>query len=116
MAAPSVASDYDEMFRFIDGNINSLNESAVVLRTRLETWRNGFFPLLDKQNPEEAKIHSWALPTSVMINDLADSLDWNEINELVAVVIHTITALNYNGYTNAAIEAAVVAVFNSAWT
>ena len=117
MAAPVAATNYTTMLSRTAGNIYSLNESAVNLRTRLSTWRDQFFVLLNNLgNPEEAKIHSWAIPTANMINSMADELDLKELNALVELVSFTISALAFNGYVNASIEASCVAVFNTAWT
>lgn len=116
MSAPSPATDYETMLRYVFGNVNSLNESLVVLRDRLSTWRIGFFPLLDKNNPEESKIHSWIIPSIVMGNEMADTLTFNEVADLASMLTSQIAALAFNGYVNNTIEAAAVAAFNAAWT
>ena len=119
MAAPQPAVDYRTMLELAFGNVNSLNESvapAIILRDRLRTWSTLFFPILDKSNPEEAKIHSWVIPTLVMVNNMSDSLTFNEVADLAKLLSSQIAALAFNGYVNPSIEAACVAAYNAAWT
>lgn len=116
MAATQAAVDFAEMLRFVHGNVNSLNEGAVILRDRLSTWRIGFFPILDQANPEESKIHDWVIPSIIMGNGMADTLTFYEVEDLATMLTNQIAALAFNGYVNPAIEAAAVAAYNAAWT
>ena len=116
MAATQPAINYVTMLRFAFGNINSLNEAAVVLRNRLDAWRLGFFPLLDTSNPEEAKIHAWTIPSLVMSNSMDNDLTFSEVADLAQMLSEQIAALAFNGYVNPSIEAACVAAYNAAWT
>lgn len=116
MAAPVPATDYATMLRYVFGNVNSLNESLVILRNRLATWRTTFFPLLDKNNPQEAKIHSWIIPSIIMGDEMADTLTFYEVSALAELIVNQVAALAFNGYVNPSIEVACVAAFNTAWT
>jgi hypothetical protein len=116
MAATQPATDYQTMLQFVYGNVHSLNESSVVLRDRLAAWRDQFFPLLNKDSVEEAKIHSWILPSVVMGDDMADVLTFSEVNALCELLSSQLAALAFNGYVNASIEADIVAAYNAAWT
>jgi hypothetical protein len=118
MAAPTAATNYLTMGQTIFNNIHSLSESATDLKARLTTWRDQFFPLLDQTNVEEAKMHSWIVPTSQLAGELSSSAGWYEVDVIVEIMFDTLAAVINNGYVvpRPGFEAAMVAVFNTAWT
>ena len=117
MAAPIVATDLEEALFNSNLNIQSLSESSVDLKARLAIWREGFFPLVDRSDVNQAFIHQWIVPTLALEQDLADTQIWFEVSAVVVVVGSALAAARWYGYVPAgAQEAAMVAAYNAAWT
>ena len=117
MAAPIVAINLELALFNSNLNIQSLSESAVNLKARLATWRTGFFPLVDRNDVNQAFIHQWIVPTLALEQELADEQQWFEVSRVVVIVGSALAAARWYGYVPAgAQETAMVASYFAAWT
>jgi hypothetical protein len=110
-----------DALEFVNPNILELADptaAPVSLKPLLTAWRLAFFPLLDRTNPQQARIHQWIIPTLALESQLESTpQDWWEIGKVVGLISDTIAAVRHNGFVPAgAQETAMVAAFNASWT
>ena len=120
MALPTPATDIQNALVQVNKNIQSLSESNVDLKGRLAVWRRAFFPLLDKSSVAQSSIHAWIVPTLALEQELGPNpatQEWFVVTNVMTVVNATIAAARENGFVpDAALDAAMTAAFNTAWT
>lgn len=117
----TAAASFDEMLEYVNPNILEIADPTAAptpLKALLKTWRLEFFSIWDLDAPEEAKVHSWIIPTLALESHLEDGVvKWFEIGEIIALVSNTISAAAFNGFVpSAGQEAAMLVAFNNAWT
>jgi hypothetical protein len=120
MAAPIIAASLADAYADIYVNLHSLSESGAgaSFYVRLRTWRDGFFPLVDKEDQNQIAIGYWAVPTSTELSKLnVSGKDIADVPCLLNLIQNTLFATRYDGFIpDAAQEAAMVAAWNAAWT
>lgn len=111
----------------LDGIINNSEQNLYTLYNdpsnvnflaKLSAWRLAFFPLLDKDDPDQAKIHQWIVPTLAMEQEFASGNDitWAQVRNIVSLLEYQTSALIADGFSpSVPLENSILSAYNSIW-
>lgn len=93
------------------------NNPSQDLVVRLATWRVGLFPLLNTDDPLQARIHQWIVVNLALEAEIGQSnQNWWQVQRVVDLLARQASALTADGYTpSASQDAAIVALYNTTW-
>jgi hypothetical protein len=119
MAAPFTIATVSDIPAYAYRNIHSIEEGDLgdILPTRLQTWRDLYFPVLDKDIVAENTSLVWFVPTTQLISSLIATNSVSQMDPIINLINNTVWSLARTGYVvPTAKETAIVAAFNTAWT
>ena len=121
MAAPLVIANAIQIGSTIFRNVHSIDEGSLgdPLPTRLQTWKDQFFPIFDIKVPAEKEVLIWVVPTIALANTMIADNNANYMDPIVNLILNQNSPLQLilpGGGIPPAIDAAVVVAFNNAWT
>jgi hypothetical protein len=114
--AYSTAVLLEHMNQNLEVNVHTSHEASIDLKTKLVSWREGFFDLLDTTDADHARIYQWIVPTLALENELSSFQKWQEVDALIDILHSTLIAFGWDDYTPAApLQASVIALYNTVW-
>jgi len=114
----ATAANLKEAASFLDNNVANLNAASEDLKARLGSWRLAFFPLLDKNDVAQGKIHQWIVPHLALEQELGTVVPMNffDAQEVILLISSTLIALAFDGFTpDAGLTASVLSAYNAIW-
>ena len=112
------AANLNEATYFIVQNIFALNSAATDLIARTNTWLTAFAEL-NTAVADQKTMYAWIVPTLFARNRLptgAANQDTTNIQELIEIMSRSLDKLRNTTSLTAPQIAAILVIYNSAWT